>query len=165
METTTCSKCNTVKVLSEFARKTRSKNGTSSWCKMCYRAYNRAYHKTPKRKAYNARYAKKLREAGYFREYNQRPEVKKRQAAHMKRYRNDPQKRIKHIARWYFNHRKASGKIQREPCAICGKQQAEGHHLDYTKPLLIVWLCTACHRDEHAKLKDNAKPKAEKEAK
>ena len=41
------------------------------------------------------------------------------------------------------------GELQREPCALCGQEQGEAHHLDYNEPLLIVWLCGECHRKVH----------------
>ncbi len=150
MKAKKCSKCKREQVLAEFYT-IKSTGKPSSQCKTCVRAQYRAYNQTPARKAYNKKIQAKIKAAGYFKEYYQRPEIKARRAANMRRYAKDPRKRIKHMARWYLNHRIASGKVHREPCAICGKEQAEGHHLDYSKPLLIVWLCTKCHRKEHAK--------------
>lgn len=43
------------------------------------------------------------------------------------------------------------GKIMKLPCSQCGAQEAEKHHPDYSQPLLIVWLCSSCHRQLHAK--------------
>lgn len=38
-------------------------------------------------------------------------------------------------------------------CARCGSEQPvseiHAHHEDYSKPLLIMWLCAPCHRSEH----------------
>ena len=45
-----------------------------------------------------------------------------------------------------------SGKLKREPCKICGKIEVEGHHLDYSKPLEIIWLCREHHREADVKL-------------
>ena len=42
-----------------------------------------------------------------------------------------------------------SGKIQRLPCAICGKTPTEMHHPDYNKPFLVVHLCKPCHAKLH----------------
>ena len=47
-----------------------------------------------------------------------------------------------------------SGKIKREPCAVCGKEKAQAHHEDYSKHLDVVWLCTRHHADRHIYLRD-----------
>lgn len=40
------------------------------------------------------------------------------------------------------------GKVRRcTRCERCGQLTAtEGHHVDYTKPFFVEWLCRACHR-------------------
>lgn len=82
--------------------------------------------------------------------YYSDPKVKRRRAEAMRRYIQDPRLRIRHLARWYARRRIISGKIKREPCAFCGVMPSEAHHSDYSKPLLIVWLCKSCHRKQHA---------------
>lgn len=42
------------------------------------------------------------------------------------------------------------GIVQKMPCSICGDQNSHGHHTDYSKPLLVVWLCPEHHRQAHA---------------
>lgn len=41
------------------------------------------------------------------------------------------------------------GRITRQPCEACGQEPAHGHHEDYSKPLDVVWLCAAHHRERH----------------
>ena len=41
------------------------------------------------------------------------------------------------------------GDIQRGPCSECGKPGAHGHHEDYSKPLVVTWLCHLCHIEHH----------------
>jgi len=72
----------------------------------------------------------------YMREHSQRPAVK-----------------IKNIARWFTRDKVRRGKLTKEPCAFCGKEQVQAHHIDYREPLIIVWLCPDCHRELHQKLK------------
>ena len=36
-----------------------------------------------------------------------------------------------------------------EPCAVCGEPGEHRHHADYSKPELVTWLCTLCHRRHH----------------
>lgn len=41
--------------------------------------------------------------------------------------------------------------IKPSVCSWCGKEhsQIEGHHTDYSDKLLVVWLCSPCHRRLH----------------
>lgn len=55
----------------------------------------------------------------------------------------------KAIARTYSHIYRDRGFIQREACSECGAHNAEMHHPDYSKPLEVVWLCRACHRELH----------------
>lgn len=43
-----------------------------------------------------------------------------------------------------------NGKLKKQPCVECGKEKAEAHHEDYSKPLKVIWLCRQCHVDLHA---------------
>ena len=43
------------------------------------------------------------------------------------------------------------GKMIPQPCAKCNStKNIDGHHLDYSKPLEVIWLCRQCHKDLHA---------------
>lgn len=137
-------------------------------CLACYRRYVKEWRQRnpdkvrEQRRRWEKRFRTerpaeyKARRKRYEEQYYQRPEVKKRKREEQKKYRNDPRLRIRHLARWYTSHRIASGSISKEPCALCGKDQAEAHHLNYEKPLLIVWLCPDCHGKEHIKLKERS---------
>lgn len=37
------------------------------------------------------------------------------------------------------------GELIRQSCVCCGKENAEAHHSDYTKPLDVQWLCKKHH--------------------
>jgi hypothetical protein len=52
-----------------------------------------------------------------------------------------------------LNNAIRAGKIKRGSCEVCGKLNAHGHHEDYTKPLVVRWLCSLHHRIEHRKHK------------
>lgn len=41
------------------------------------------------------------------------------------------------------------GDIIPEPCEGCGRENAEMHHPDHERPLVVIWLCRRCHSDEH----------------
>lgn len=42
-----------------------------------------------------------------------------------------------------------SGAIKKGCCAVCGDKNVVAHHEDYSKPLLIVWLCHVHHNKLH----------------
>lgn len=50
-------------------------------------------------------------------------------------------------AQYMANNALRDGKLQRqELCEGCGlPKDLEKHHPDYTKPLLVLWLCKPCH--------------------
>lgn len=41
-------------------------------------------------------------------------------------------------------------------CSVCGEaySRLEGHHVDYSKPILLTWLCSKCHKDLHRSMKN-----------
>lgn len=62
----------------------------------------------------------------------------------------EPEAKKRQIARDYARVYLRRGKIQRQPCLMCGSDQAEMHHEDYSKPLEIRWLCRPCHLAVHS---------------
>lgn len=51
-------------------------------------------------------------------------------------------------------HTEAQKLIKGQPCEICGKLPTLKHHPNYSKPLLVVYLCHSCHRHLHYLLKN-----------
>jgi hypothetical protein len=41
------------------------------------------------------------------------------------------------------------GELIRQPCLICGVENTQAHHPDYSKPLHVEWLCRAHHGERH----------------
>jgi hypothetical protein len=81
-----------------------------------------------------------------------------------KRYRNGDKGRLTHqreVYRWIKkNPEKARahmmvlraikrGLMSRKPCVICGEDITHAHHIDYSKPYDVTWLCHAHHMNEH----------------
>ncbi len=48
------------------------------------------------------------------------------------------------------------GLVEPQPCSVCGEPKAEAHHADYTRPMLVEWLCRRCHKAEHRRLTSKA---------
>lgn len=50
-----------------------------------------------------------------------------------------------------------NGTLVKGPCEKCGRLDTEGHHEDYSQPLVVVWLCPPCHRRRHVWLRKQAR--------
>jgi hypothetical protein len=61
----------------------------------------------------------------------------------------NPIQKKKDNARSYANVYLKRLKITKKPCEKCGSVKSEMHHQDYTKPLLVEWLCRTCHLNLH----------------
>jgi len=57
--------------------------------------------------------------------------------------------------RSYAHTYKRRGKLTPGPCAKCGDAASQMHHPDYDQPLLVLWLCRACHLALHAEERRN----------
>ena len=138
MNTKICGKCKKEKPLTEFYPHKR--DGFRSRCKDCHKDDLKEYRST---EGY----------LSYMRKYLKMPKARAHDRDWRKEYRKRPYVRIKTYAQTYVNHAIQSGRINREPCSVCGVKQAEAHHSDYNEPLLIVWLCADCHRELHKAIK------------
>ncbi len=59
------------------------------------------------------------------------------------------EQKFKDNCRSYASTYKKRGKLIQEPCNVCGAIESEMHHEDYSKPLLIAWLCRTHHLQLH----------------
>lgn len=81
------------------------------------------------------------------RAYRQTPEGKAENRKHaLQHYKAHPE-RAK--ARSALRQKIRDGKIKRGDCLICGEQNGQAHHEDYSKPFDVMWLCEGCHREYH----------------
>lgn len=53
------------------------------------------------------------------------------------------------IARSYAHVYLKRGKLTKGPCMACGNENSQIHHEDYSKPLVVTWLCRPCHLSLH----------------
>jgi hypothetical protein len=138
-----CTKCGEAKPLEAFYKHPMMADGRLSRCAECvkadvranraarieyYRAYDRARANEPNRKADRVARAKA--------HPRPRPEP-------------DP---VKRAARVLLGNAVRDGKVKKAPeCEVCSVSgDLHGHHEDYSKPLEVIWVCSACHAFIHA---------------
>jgi len=136
-----CPSCNEYKLPSEFYKNKRTFTGIKTQCKKCH-----CYTTTATRNIDNKRDKN--------REYERR---KRARDIEMGIKRKRVTKRVKNektIARSIFHSEFKKGNIIKpENCSDCGRAiKLSGHHPDYSKPLLIEWLCYECHGKRHRKI-------------
>lgn len=68
------------------------------------------------------------------------------------------------IAEWKKNHPEAvkakrqfwwavrTGAVSKPlSCQVCGREtRLSGHHADYRQPLVVLWVCSSCHKKVHS---------------
>jgi len=149
-----CFKCNEVKALDSFYKHSKMNDGRVNKCIECtkkdviknrldkieyYRSYDKARASKPSRviarKLYRETEEGKLAVARAHRTYAETfPERRKAQ----------------HI----LGNAIRDKKIEKQPCFVCGKEKVEAHHFDYSRPLLVTWLCNYHHRQTHELAKE-----------
>lgn len=138
-----CFKCNIVKPLADFYKHPRMADGHLNKCKECNKKDS---DENFKRKMLDPHWQVKERER------QRKKEEKRRQLGLVKQY-----PRLKHIkpdANTKLSNAIRDGRVIPKPCEVCGKEKAEGHHEDYSKPLDVVWLCSRHHADRHIHLRN-----------
>ena len=156
-----CRTCGESKPLMDFYSQT---NGNLQRdCKECWKAYVKAnrlaradQYREYERGRANLPHRVELRQA-----YSQTPEGK---AAHQRAHKRQKELRPLHrAARVAVGNALRDGRLTRKPCEVCGKERAQAHHCDYSKPLEVMWLCPKHHAAWH-KHNDPVVPQAEQAA-
>jgi len=129
-----CFKCGETKPLSAFYKHKQMKDGHVNKCVVCNKKdvlENRLKH-IDRIRAYDR--ARGNRQGSqYVREYRDK-------------YPN------KYKAVTMVNNAVRDGKLHPELCVVCGTDSCVvAHHNDYLKPLNVVWMCQAHHKQWHAK--------------
>ena len=113
------------------------------------KAYDVIYRKEHKqqRADYNHKWYQEHKEEALEKHKKYRAKNKDKWGEYQKtKYKKDPRKVI---ARQRVCYAVKTGRLIKEPCEICGEEHAEAHHEDYTKPLVVRWLCKKCHKEYH----------------
>ena len=128
-----CPCCNQSKEIKRFHRCSTRCDGLAVYCKKCRSQKmkaSREYHRK-----YNAW------------RYNNDPEFRKRKIATNNKYQE--YNKLKNQARWTVKNALKNKTLLKKPCMICKKNRVEAHHIDYKKPLEIIWLCSLHHKQIH----------------
>lgn len=149
-----CCTCKNIKPSSEFYKRSSRKDGLQSACKDCNKNYGDLYQKTDiykrARENYQKSEAGKLAGAKAVAKYQKTDAGKAAQAKSHAKYRtNNP---IKTKAQHTASNAIPSGRlIKPDTCEECPNTgRIEGHHDDYSVPLVVRWLCRSCHDAWHA---------------
>jgi len=137
-ETQICFKCNKEKLLSEFYKHSQMKNGHLGKCKECAKRDVRE------------NYQKNRVSLAIYDQLRNTDEKRKKRKIERQRILRKLYP-LKYKARLKVANALRDGKIQKQPCQMCGSQYAQAHHDDYNKPLDVTWLCYGCHLKEHGK--------------
>lgn len=126
--------------------------GKARRCKPCvckqkqaqYAAGGRAKIRQYQRSAYDPQKAKERAKKHYWADPEKHREFMRR------RRKNDPNVRVREKLAGAVRN----GRITKpDTCTQCHQQlpkrQIQAHHVDYTKPLEVLWLCGLCHGKQH----------------
>lgn len=132
----TCFKCQAEQPLSAFYKHKQMADGHLNKCKSCTKA-DAWHHRNDN--------IEKVR--AYDRERGKTPERLARGTAVTAAY------RLQFPERYRANSAVANalkrGALAKQPCFCCGVDEVEAHHADYSRPLDVVWLCPAHHKEIH----------------
>lgn len=148
-----CRRCQNEKPLSEFYPHSQMGDGHLNICKECIKTSSQKYYlKKNKERNWRLKERKRTRERnkrlGYHEKYKERNKLRLREAQQVWVQKNPDAKKA-HCA---VNNAIRDGRLKREKCFVCGKEKAEAHHDDYSKPLEVRWLCKKHHAELHWKL-------------
>lgn len=144
-----CKTCGETKPLSEYYDHPKARDGHLNECKACVRERSR---RNTQRLLMDAAWVEKELERQRIKQRKKKPPVDpvaKREA--MKRYsEKHPEKKIAHqIA----GNAIRDGRLKRQPCFVCGDENSQAHHEDYSKPLDVIWYCTKHHAERHVEIR------------
>ena len=147
----TCTKCTQIKALSEFYLSKTHKGGRHSICKQCKREQSKAYRSAHPGKALQYKRNALQRNPEQYAAYYRRYQSKNRVVIARKRRIYRARTRHERAAQRKLQAAVIGGVMVRPTkCSACHKtKKILGHHPDYSKPLLVTWLCASCHVSLH----------------
>lgn len=157
MQTKKCKKCGEEKLLDEFYKHKEMLDGHLNVCKECKKSYSNQYRTDNIEKVM---------------EYDRnRPNKLERSIANKERLKSDSEKYQAYIQsqkEWdkanrikkncHLKVKRAIEKgllIKPKICTYCGKnEKLQAHHIDYNKPLEVLFLCDKCHKEIHKQIRE-----------
>ena len=139
-----CFKCKTVKPLDEFYKHSAMADGYLNKCKACTKS------DVGKHREENI---DKIRE--YDRQRGKLPERVKHTIETTRAWRKADRRRA--AAHSAVARALKSGALVPQPCERCASEKVVAHHEDYDKPLEVMWLCQACHKQRHIEIDKESK--------
>jgi hypothetical protein len=157
-----CFKCGKVKPLSEYYVHNKMSDGHLNKCIECakidvkkYRVNNieKIKEKDRNRKNKKERLEKNKKRMQYIKKTD--PEKYKKQKLYSN-YKYNNANKEKASARRKVQYHITKGYLTRpNKCERCNKEiYTQAHHEDYNKPLVIAWLCDACHKERHKEIRE-----------
>jgi len=145
-----CCKCKNIKSRAEFYKNSSKADGLQTACKICNKKGCAEYSKTDKSKRYHYQYRKtdrgKLLNAKWCARYA------KTDAAKIAKAKYRSKNKIKINAKDTINRAlRRNHLIKPSNCEECDSTQnkLDGHHDDYSFPMVVRWLCRGCHLSWH----------------
>ncbi len=127
-----CKRCATEKLVSEFNKNSSKKDGLNGYCRDCSR-------KNSKKHYLLNRHTEKYKAI---------------------RFVNERAWRMRHPEKYSAQRKARRSKKQtiKAECENCGAtEKLHRHHPDYSRPLYVITLCYICHKEEHNRLRFEAK--------
>jgi ribosomal protein S27AE len=72
-----------------------------------------------------------------------------KRAEYNRRQRAKPESNMRQAARMKLSRAVRDGRLTTLSCEKCGAEPTQAHHDDYSKPLVVRWLCARCHQQLH----------------
>jgi hypothetical protein len=126
-----CRDCNKIKPLEKFHKNKGMKDGRLNSCMECRNLYRKTYDDKnfeSRKRPYNAK-------------------NHERYLCSLRLYRNKWPEKYKATNK--VSNAIRDKRLTKEPCAICGEKEVQAHHVNYSKPLEVTWLCFKHHRLLH----------------
>lgn len=150
-KTKRCSRCKSIKLLTEYQTDRRELAGVRPECRAC--------SKSSKRDKWDALSISEKEKS------RSRWRVRHRQADYRQRERalrvSDPHEWARHQLRYAVTRGKIAKPSHCQDCQMLKeKRDLHGHHDDYSRPLEVRWVCYQCHGKTHRAMNDRISAQA-----